>query len=51
MQKTKDGRIGMHTRISPELKKALKIRATREDRDLWELVEDAIKKYLKEESK
>lgn len=51
MDKTKDGRVGIQARISPTLYKAFKIRATRKGIKVYELLEEAIEKYLKEEKK
>lgn len=46
--KTKDGRVQIHARISPELHKALKIRATRNNLKMWEELERMIVNGLKE---
>lgn len=49
MNLNKSGKLSIHTRISPELYKAIKIRAIRNNTKVFEEIEKAISKYLKEE--
>jgi len=48
--KTKSTRENLTIRMEPALKKALKIRAVHEERDLSDLIEDAAQLYLSQQA-
>jgi predicted transcriptional regulator len=39
--------VGLHIRVSPDLRRRLRIAAASDDRDIQQIVTDAVEEYLK----